>query len=164
MQTATDTGQRFVRAENPHRHDWSERLRNQKTDSGQGRLQIAIHCACAFWKNQRPVPGLQDSNQRFKRAAVDCFLIDWNDIEFRQQPAQQRNFEQGFLREKIDGAIARVPRQWWIKITLVIHGENHRTSLNHALPVDDAEAKEQPGKQAAKMVTEPIVRIHLLNR
>ena len=152
-----------MRAENPHRHDWSERLRNQETDSGQGRLQIAIQCACAFRKNQCPVPGLQDSNQRFERAAINCFLIDRNDIEFRQEPAQQRDFEQGFFCEKIDGAIACVARQWWIKITLVIHGENHRTSLNHALPVNDAEAKQQPGEHAAKMVTEPVVRIHPLN-
>src|SRR6266550_3182844 len=47
-----------------------------------------------------------------------------------------------------------------IEITLMVHRENHRTALNHALPMNYAKTKKKSADQARKIVTKPVIDVH----
>ena len=60
----------------------------------------------------------QNTNERFQRAAIGSFLIDRNDIEFRQKPTEHRDIEESFAREKINFAAGSNTGERRIEITL----------------------------------------------
>src|SRR4029453_1991466 len=80
-QTTAATRQGFAGAKDSHRHDRSERFCDHKPQSRLCRLQITIERPRAFRENQRCVSRLENTNQGFKRAAVDSFLINWDYIQ-----------------------------------------------------------------------------------
>src|SRR4029077_9711355 len=96
----------------------------------------------------------------FECAAITAFEINWNHVQFWQQPAEDRHIHQRFLGEKINRAIGGVTGERRIKEALMICGQNHRTGLDHALAMDDSETEKQLREQTAKMITEPVIEIH----
>jgi hypothetical protein len=87
-------------------------------------------------------------------------LINGDNVQLWQERAEQRHIHQRLPREKIDRAVACDAGEWRIEITLVIHRQNHRTCLNHTLPMNYPKAKTYSTDQAREMVTEPVVGIH----
>jgi hypothetical protein len=112
--------QRFVRAENAHRDDRRESFRDDEPEAGQGRLQLPIRTPLSFGKNERSIAGAQDPDQSLERTAVGAFLIDRNNIEFREDRTEERHLEQRFAREKINWAARGNSTQGRIEIALVI--------------------------------------------
>src|SRR5438128_1603813 len=102
-EATTPARQRFASSENPHRDDWRASFCDDQTDARQPGLKFSIKSAGTFGKNERSITGADDLDQCFKRAAVDSFLIDWNDIQPGQESAEERNLEQSPTREVIDG-------------------------------------------------------------
>ena len=92
--------QSFVRAENSHRHNRRERFRDDKSDAGQCRLQISVERAAAFRENENAMLRAQKANERLERAAIAALLVDRDDIQFRQQPAEKFAIEKRFLRAR----------------------------------------------------------------
>src|SRR5262249_39181 len=103
----------------------------------------------------------QNPNQRLKCAAIAAFLINRDHIQFGQDPAQERNLEQRFSREKINWAPAANPGKGGVEITLVIHRQNHRTFLDDPLGMDHPEAKEDPGDKTGQMIDREVPRVHV---
>ena len=156
--------QSLVRAENSHRHDRRESFRDDKSDAGLRRLQIAVERARAFGKNERALVCAQNADERLERAAIAAFLVDRNDIQFRQKPAEHRDIEQRFAREKINRAPAADAGKRRIEIALVIHREDDRSFLDDALRMHDAKTKKDPGDQSGKMIDREIPGIHACDR
>ena len=75
----------FSSAENPHRHDGCERFCDHESQPGQRRPQAAVERALALGKDQGPLSRSQDTYQRLQSAAIVPFLIDRNDVQFRQE-------------------------------------------------------------------------------
>ena len=92
-QPATAPGQSLVRAENAHRHDGRERFRDDKPNAVLRRLKIAVERARALGKNERALVCAQNADERLESAAIAAFLIDRNDVQLRQQPAEHRDIE-----------------------------------------------------------------------
>src|SRR6266404_4869782 len=153
-------GPRIERSENSHRHNRRARFCDHQPQTSQGRLQISIRRARPFRKNERAIASAQNSDQRLERATIVSFDVDWDDVELGQEPTENGRLHQRFLREKIDSTVAGVAGEWWVKKTLVIHSEDHRTGLNHPLAMNYAESKKQSRKQTRKVIAEPIVRVH----
>ena len=83
-----------MRAENSHRHDRRESFRDDKPDAGLGRLQISVERPRALGKNKRAMIRSQDADDRLERAAIAAFLVDRNDVQLGQQPAEHRDVEE----------------------------------------------------------------------
>ena len=43
----------------------------------------------------------------------------------------------------------------------MVHGEDRRPTLNHALPMNYAKMKKQSADQTGKVIAKPVVEIHL---
>ena len=155
----TPAWQRFARAENPHRHNGRERFCDYEPQAGQGRSQAAVEGALALGKHQGPLSGFQDPNQRFQSNAIVPFLIDGNDIQFRQKPAEERPGQKCLAREKKNCAIGNAADERWVEITLVVRCQNDRTVIDHALAMDDAKPEKNPADQFDEMIAEPVVRV-----
>ena len=147
-------------AEDPHRYNRGERLCNYEPQPRLGGLQAAVEGPRAFRKNQRCISGLEDANKGLQGAAVDPLLINWDHIQLRQKPAKQGHVHQRSPRQKINRAIACSAREGRIEITLMVHRENHRTALNHALPMNYAKTKKKSANQARKIVAKPVIEVH----
>ena len=70
----------FVRPKDAHRNHRSECFRDDQTEAGLGRLQIAIERARALGKHQRSLSRSQNSDQCLEGTAIAAFLINWNDV------------------------------------------------------------------------------------
>ena len=102
--------QSFVRAEDSHRHNRRERFRDDKSKTGQCGLQISVERAAAFRENEDAMSRAQNADQRLERAAIAAFLIDRNDIEFRQKPAEEPGLRGAFCaRENKSRVCRRMP-------------------------------------------------------
>ena len=150
--------------EDPHRHDWRQRFCNDKTQSRFGGLQVTVGRTRPFRENQRHVAGLENPNQRLEGATVDALLIDRDYIEPWQKPAQQWHIQQSAPRQKINRPITSGTCQRRIEITLMVHGENDRTVLKHALRMNHTKTKKQSANKTAKMITKPVIEIHLTSK
>ena len=131
-----------------------------KPDAGLGRLQVAVERARALGKNERALVRAQDADERFERAAIAAFLVDRNNIQFRQQPAEHGDLEQRFARKEIDRAPAADAGERRIEIALVIHRQDDRSFLDDALGVHDAKTEKDPGDQSGEMIDREIPGIH----
>ena len=159
-QSASAARQSFVRAEDPHRHHRGERFSDDKADAGQGGLQVSIERARALRKNEHAMILAEDANEGLERAAIGAFLIDEDNIELGQDPAERGNIEKRFAREKINRAPAADSGKRRIEIALVIHGQNHRPFLNDSLGMNDPEAKEDFRDESGEMVDRVVPGIH----
>src|SRR6185369_920042 len=115
-QSASTARQSFVRAEDPHRHHRGERFSDDKADAGQGGLQVSIQRARALRKNEHAMVFAENANEGLERTAIGAFLIDEDNIELGQDPAEQGNIEKRFAREKINRAPAADSRKRRIEI------------------------------------------------
>src|SRR4030095_10991253 len=137
-----------------------EGFRDDKPDAVLGRLKIAIERARALGKNERALVCPQKANERLESAAIAAFLVDRNYVQFRQQPAEQRDLEERFACEEIDSAPAADAGKRRIEIALVIHREDDRSFLDDALGMHDAKTEKDPSDQSGKMVDREIPVIH----
>ena len=152
-------GPRLVRAENPDRDDRRERLRDDETHAGQRRLEIAIDSAAAFGKHQRPLARFQNANQRLERDTIFSFLIHRDDIQLRQEPAEDGSLQQRFFREEKNRAIGNAAYERRIEIALMVRCQNHRTMIDHPLAMHDAQPEENPAEQPNQAIAKPVVEI-----
>lgn len=159
MHSSTPARQRFASAENPHRHDGRKRFCDHEPQPGQRGSQVSVERALALRKNQGPLSSSQDPNQRFQRAAIVPLLIDGNDIQFRQKPAEERSGQKRLAREKIDRAIGDAADERWVEITLVVRRQNDGTVIDHAFAMNDAKPEKNPTHQPNEMVTKPVIGI-----
>src|SRR5262249_16826396 len=148
-------------AKDPHRHDRCKCFCNHETQSGLCWLQLSVQRTRAFRENQYPIPRLENTNQSLDGAAIHAFLINRDHIQLWQKPAKQRHVQKRSPGQKVYRPIASSPRKRRIEITLVVHCENHRPLLNHALPMNYAETKKQSADQTRKVIAKPVVEIHL---
>src|SRR4029077_5791437 len=88
-------------------------------------------------------------------------LVNWDHIQLWQKPAEQRRVQQCSASEKVDCSIARSARKRRIEVTLMIHCENRRPALNHALTMNYAKPKKKPAGEKKKVITKPVIEIHL---
>ena len=151
-----------MRAKDSHRHDRRERFRDDKPDTGQCGLQISVERAAAFRENEDAVSRAQKANERLERAAIAAFLIDRDDIQFRQKPAEKWSFEETFAREIIDVALAGGAGKRRIEIALVVHRHDDRPFFDQTFLMQDAKAKEQTRDQLAQRINRPVIGIHSL--
>jgi hypothetical protein len=63
--------------------------------------------------------------------------------------------------QKIDCAITSIAGERRIEIALVIHRQNDRPALNHAFAMQNSKPKKEAGEKPGKVVTDPVVKIHL---
>jgi hypothetical protein len=87
--------------------------------------------------------------------------MNWDYIQLWQQPAKQRRVQECSPGQKVYRPIARSPGERRIEVTLMVHGENHRPALNHAFPMNYAKTKKQSADETRKVITKPVVEIHL---
>ena len=151
-----------MRAENSHRHNRRERFRDDKSDTGQCGLQISVERAAAFRENENAVSRAQKANERLERAAIAAFLIDRDDIQLRQKPAEKFSFEETFAREIIDVAFAGGTGKRRIEIALVVHRHDDRAFFDQMFLMQHAKAKEQTRDQLAQRINRPVIGIHSL--
>src|SRR5439155_19082835 len=135
--------QRLVGAKDPHWDDRCECFGNHQAQSRLGWLQVAVERPRAFGKNQDAIAGLQDADHSFNGTAIDSFLIDWDNVQFWQNQAQQRHIQKRTASQKINRPMTRSSGQRRIEVALVIHRENYRPVLNHALPMNNPKSKQQ---------------------
>src|SRR5436190_1537824 len=137
-----------------------EAVGDDKPQAGQGRRQAAVTRAFTLGKNQSPFAGFQDPNERLQRAAIASFLIDGNDIQFWQEPAEEASVYKGLAREKENCAIGHAADERRIEIALVVRRQDDRAVVNHALAMDDPKPETNPAYQLDEMVAEPVIGIH----
>jgi hypothetical protein len=46
----------------------------------------------------------------------------------------------------------------------MVHRENNGPTLKHAFPMNDTKMKKQSANKAAKMITKPVIEIHLTSK
>jgi hypothetical protein len=91
-------------------------------------------------------------------------LIDGDYIKLWQKPGERRHVQQRSPRQKVNGPITRGAGKRRIEITLMVHRENDGPTLKHALPMNYAKMKKQSANKAAKMITKPVIEIHLTSK
>ena len=149
-----------MRSKDAHRDHRGEGFCDDQTKAGLGWLQIAVESARAFGEDQGRLSGSQNPNQRLQGTAIAAFLIDGNDIQLGQEPPPKPVIEQRFASEKENRAIGSVAGQRRIEEALMIHRQNHRPTLEHAFPVQNAKSEKDFREQTRECVSEPIVEIH----
>lgn len=149
-----------MRAEDSHRNDRRESFCDDKPDPGLGWLEISIERPRALGKNKRAMIGSQDTDDRLERAAIPTVLVDRNDVELGQEPAEHREVEEAFAREKINRAPAPAASKWGIEITLVIHRQNDRAFLKDTFRMNDAKLKKDSRDETREMVNREVPGIH----
>jgi hypothetical protein len=88
-QTAAATRQSGVGTKNSHRDDGCECLCNHEPDTRFGRLQVPVGTARTLRENEDAVILAEGADERFQRGQVVPFLIDGDDVEFREKPAEE---------------------------------------------------------------------------
>lgn len=159
-QSSSATWQGFMRAKDAHGYNGGVRFRNDESEPGLRRLQVAVERAGAFGKNQHAMIVAQNANESLERAAISAFLINRNDIEPRQKPTENRKIEERLTREKIDRPSTSDSRKRRIEIALVVHCQYDRTFLNDTVGMDDAEVEEKLSNKARQMVDGEIPGVH----